>query len=185
MKMIVGLGNPGKKYDNTRHNVGFEVVGELARRWRTDSFREKYQALLTEAVRGGEKVLLLAPQTYMNLSGVAVRLASDFYKAAASDLLVVCDDFNLPLGTLRMRARGSAGGQNGLDNIIQQLGTQDFARLRFGIGPVPERWSTVDYVLGKFPKDEHELVGQTLHRAADAVECWIANGATETMNQYN
>ncbi len=185
MKMIVGLGNPGKKYDNTRHNVGFEVIGELARRWQADSFREKHQALMTESSLAGAKTLLLSPQTYMNLSGVSVRLASDFYKLEPSDLLVICDDFNLPLGTLRTRARGSAGGQNGLDNIIQQLGTQEVARLRFGIGPVPERWSPVDFVLGKFGKDERDLVDQMVRRAADAAECWIANGTTETMNQYN
>jgi PTH1 family peptidyl-tRNA hydrolase len=185
MKMIVGLGNPGSKYENTRHNIGFEVIGELARRWQADRFREKHQALLTEASYAGEKVLLVAPQTYMNLSGVSVRLVSDFYKLPPADLLVVCDDFNLPLGTLRTRVRGSAGGQNGLDNIIQQLGSQDFARLRIGIGPVPERWNPADFVLGKFPKDEIELADASARRAADAVECWIADGVTETMNQYN
>ncbi|MCO6043922.1 aminoacyl-tRNA hydrolase [Aeoliella sp. ICT_H6.2] len=185
MKMIVGLGNPGKKYDNTRHNVGFELIGELAKRWQADRFRDKHQSQLAEIALAGEKVLLVAPQTFMNLSGVSVRLAADFYKLPPSDLLVVCDDFNLPLGTLRMRTKGSAGGQNGLDNIIQQLGTQDFARLRIGIGPVPERWSTVDFVLGKFARDEQELADQTIRRTADAVECWVRQGPTAAMNQFN
>lgn len=185
MKMIVGLGNPGKKYDDTRHNVGFELLGELARRWQADGFRDKHQAQLAEVVRAGEKVLLVAPQTYMNLSGVAVRLAFDFYKLEAADLMVVCDDFNLPLGTNRMRAKGSAGGQNGLDNIIQQLGTNEFARLRIGIGPVPSQWSTVDFVLGKFSREEQENVDQAIRRAADAVECWIAEGTLAAMNEYN
>ncbi|WP_425400687.1 aminoacyl-tRNA hydrolase [Aeoliella sp.] len=185
MKMIVGLGNPGKKYDDTRHNVGFELIGELAKRWQVDGFRDKHQAQMAEAVLAGEKALLLAPQTFMNLSGVSVRLAADFYKLPLTDLLVVCDDFNLPLGSLRMRTKGSAGGQNGLDNIIQQLGTQEIARLRIGIGPVPERWSTVDFVLGKFSRDEQELADQTIRRAADAVECWMAEGPTAAMNQFN
>lgn len=185
MKMIVGLGNPGKKYDNTRHNVGFEVVGELARRFGADGFRERHQALIAEVAFRGEKVLLVAPQTFMNLSGVAVRLASDFYKLSPDDLLVMCDDFNLPLGTLRTRPKGSAGGQNGLENIIQQLGTQEFARLRIGIGPVPERWNAVDFVLGKFSRDEQEEADKVVCRAADAVECWIAEGTGETMNKFN
>lgn len=185
MKMIVGLGNPGKKYDDTRHNVGFELLGELARRWQVDGFREKHQAQVAEAQHAGEKVLLVAPQTYMNLSGVSVRLASDFYKLPADDLLVVCDDFQLPLGSIRTRAKGSAGGQNGLENILQQLGTPEVPRLRIGIGPVPERWSTVDFVLGKFSRDERELADKAVRRAADAAECWIAEGTTAAMNQYN
>lgn len=185
MKMIVGLGNPGKKYDETRHNVGFELIGELAKRGQADGFRDKHQAQMAEIALAGEKALLVAPQTFMNLSGVSVRLVTDFYKLPLTDLLVVCDDFNLPLGSLRMRTKGSAGGQNGLDNIIQQLGTQDFARLRIGIGPVPERWSTVDFVLGKFSRDERELADKTIRRAADAVECWAKEGPTAAMNQFN
>lgn len=185
MKMIVGLGNPGKKYEDTRHNIGFEVLGELARRWQADTPREKHQALVSSASYHQEKVLLVAPQTYMNLSGVSVRLATDFFKLPGTDLLVTCDDFNLPLGMLRTRAQGSAGGQNGLDNIIQQLGTQEFARLRIGIGPVPEHYNAADFVLSKFAKNERDDVDQTVRRAADAVECWIAKGTTETMNQFN
>lgn len=185
MKMIVGLGNPGKKYEETRHNVGFELIGELAKRWQADGYREKHQAHIAEAVHAGEKVLLVAPQTFMNLSGVSVRMASDFYKLAVDDLLVVCDDFQLPLGSIRMRAKGSAGGQNGLDNILQQMGTQEVPRLRIGIGPVPDRWSTVDFVLGKFNRDERQLADETICKAADAAECWVADGTTAAMNKYN
>lgn len=185
MRMIVGLGNPGKKYDNTRHNIGFEVIGELARRWHADRFREKHQALLAEAEHAGHKVLLVAPQTFMNLSGVSVRLAVDFYKLPLADLLVICDDFNLPLGKLRTRAKGTAGGQNGLDNIIQQLGTTEFARLRVGIGPVPERWNPADFVLGKFTRQERQQADESVARAADAAECWLADDLPAVMNQYN
>lgn len=183
--MIVGLGNPGKKYDNTRHNVGFELIDELARRWQVDGWREKHQAKLAEAGHAGEKMLLLVPQTFMNLSGVSVRLACDFYKLPVGEVLVVCDDFHLSLGVLRTRAKGSAGGQNGLDNVIQQMGTQEIARLRIGVGPVPERWSTVDFVLGKFTRSERELADQAISRAADAAECWIAEGLAPTMNKFN
>lgn len=185
MKLIVGLGNPGKKYDDTRHNIGFEVIGELARRWHADSFREKHQSLVAEASYADEKVLLLMPQTFMNLSGVSVRLVADFYKLSASDVLVVCDDFNLNSGKLRVRPKGSAGGQNGLANIIQQLGTQEFARLRVGIGPVPERWDAAGFVLGKYNREEREQMDRTATEAAKAAECWISEGVVATMNQFN
>jgi len=185
MKLIIGLGNPGKKYDDTRHNIGFEVIGELARRWHADGFREKHQALIAETQHADEKVLLLMPQTFMNLSGVSVRLATDFYKLSACDVLVVCDDFNLTSGKLRVRPSGSAGGQNGLANIIQQLGTQDFARLRVGIGPVPERWDAAGFVLGKYGREEREQMDRTAENAAKAVECWVSEGVDATMNQFN
>src|SRR5690606_34904827 len=128
-----GLGNPGKKYDGTRHNVGFEVLGELAHRWHAPAPRSKHQSLVSEALDDEERVLLVAPQTYMNLSGVAVKSAADFCKLDLEHLLIVCDDFNLPLGKLRIRTEGSAGGQNGLDNILQHLGTQKVPRLRIGV----------------------------------------------------
>lgn len=185
MKVVVGLGNPGKKYDSTRHNVGFETLAELAYRWKADPAREKHQSLVAEGQFGGEKVLLVAPQTYMNLSGVAVKSLVDFYKLETTDLLVVCDDFNLPLGSLRVRPHGSAGGQNGLDNILQQTGTQQVPRLRIGIGPVPSQWSTVDFVLGKFSRDEREAADSAIRRSADAVECWIGEGIAVTMNRFN
>ncbi|MGI9455584.1 MAG: aminoacyl-tRNA hydrolase [Aeoliella sp.] len=185
MKLIVGLGNPGKKYEQTRHNVGFEVLAEVARLWQADAYREKHHGLLAAAEYAEEKVLLLCPQTFMNLSGVSVRSAVDFYKLPIVDLLVVCDDFNLVLGKLRTRTEGSAGGQNGLANIIQQLGTQDFARLRVGIGPVPERWDAADFVLGKWSRVERKEINEMVLRAAKAIECWVAEGAGSTMNQFN
>ncbi len=185
MKLIVGLGNPGKKYDETRHNVGFEVIDELARRWQAEAAREKHHGLLAESSFGGEKVLLLRPLTYMNLSGVSVRAVADFYKLPTEDLIVICDDFHLLRGKLRMRPEGSAGGQNGLSNIIQQLSSQQFARLRVGIGPVPERWNAADFVLGKFSRDEREEMDKVVCHAAKAVECWVAEGAGSTMNQFN
>ncbi len=185
MKLIVGLGNPGKKYEQTRHNAGFEVIAEVARRWQVDSFRDKYHGLAAEAHFASEKTLLLCPQTLMNLSGVSVRAAVDFYKIPATEVLVVCDDFHLPLGKLRVRPEGSAGGQNGLANIIQQLGTQAVARLRVGIGPVPERWNAADFVLGKWNRAEQEELDKVVVQAAKAIECWVAEGAGPAMNQFN
>jgi PTH1 family peptidyl-tRNA hydrolase len=185
MKIVVGLGNPGKKYEGTRHNVGFEVLAELAHRWKATTPRSKHHSLVSEANCAEEKVLLVAPQTYMNLSGVAVKSATDFCKLDPEHLLIVCDDFNLPLGKLRIRTEGSAGGQNGLDNILQQLGTQKVPRLRVGVGPVPERWEARDFVLGRFQGPERETVDEVVRRAADAVECWIRSGIATAMNRYN
>lgn len=185
MKLIIGLGNPGRKYEDTRHNIGFEVVEELSGRWGVTGYREKHQSLFAEAQHASEKVLLLMPQTFMNLSGVAVRAASDFYKLPPTDLLVICDDFNLNTGSLRLKPSGSAGGQNGLANIIQQLGTQDFSRLRVGIGPVPPRWDAAGFVLGKYDRDERGQMDSTVVAAAKAVECWITDGVDAAMNQFN
>lgn len=185
MKIVVGLGNPGKKYEQTRHNVGFEVLAELSHRWQAPAPRTKHQSLVSEIICEGEKVLLLAPQTFMNLSGVAVKSATDFCKLDVEHLLVVCDDFNLPLGKLRLRSEGSAGGQNGLDNILQHMGTQKVPRLRIGVGPLPERWNAADFVLGRFRAEERELADEAIRRAADAVECWITSGMATTMNRFN
>jgi len=185
MKLIVGLGNPGAKYHGTRHNVGFEVLAMLARRYDVGKPRAKFKAEVAETRIGNQKVILLSPLTYMNLSGQSVRAAIDFYKCEAEDLLVICDDLNLELARLRIRKSGSAGGQNGLKDIIQRLGHQEFCRLRIGIGKVPSGWDTADFVLGKFfPEDAADLnVG--VARAADAVETWIANGPQEAMNRFN
>src|SRR5262245_21749103 len=148
MKLIVGLGNPGKKYDNTRHNVGYQVLDRLAAKFGDGQSRNKYEGRLMEAAVVGERALLQWPETFMNLSGECVGPTIEFDKLELSDLLVVCDDFNLPLGKLRFRREGSAGGQNGLADVIRRLGTEQFARLRLGIGPVPERWNAADFVLG-------------------------------------
>ena len=185
MKLIVGLGNPGSRYTGTRHNIGFEVIAELARRHAAGSPREKFQAELAEANIAGEKTLLMCPLTFMNLSGQAVQPARDFYKIENNDLLVVCDDFALPLGKLRIRAQGSAGGQKGLDDIIRRLGTDELPRLRIGIGPLPESWEAANFVLGKFSKEESAEATEMVKRSADAVASWVRDGLAKAMNQYN
>jgi len=185
MKLIVGLGNPGSKYHGTRHNVGFDCLATLAKRFDVGKPRSKFNAEIAETRIGNQKVMLISPLTYMNLSGQSVKAAIDFYKSEADDLLVICDDLNLELARLRIRTSGSAGGQNGLKDIIQRLGHQDFCRLRIGIGKVPSGWDTADFVLGKFsPEDAADLtVG--IARAADAVETWITDGPQVAMNRFN
>jgi len=185
MKLVVGLGNPGRKYQGTRHNVGFETVAELARRHGIGSVRDQFDAEVLEADLAGQKALLLRPQTYMNRSGASVVRARDFYKLPHEDLLVVCDDFNLPLARLRARPKGSAGGQNGLEDIIRSLGISEFPRLRIGIGPVPARWDPADFVLSKFSRDERKEIEVAIQRAADAVEHWAREGMASCMNRYN
>lgn len=185
MKLIVGLGNPGTKYHGTRHNVGFEVLAELAKRFDVGRPKSKFKAEIAETRIGNQKAILLSPLTYMNLSGQSVRAAIDFYKCEAEDLLVICDDLNLELARLRIRTSGSAGGQNGLRDIIQRLGHQDFCRLRIGIGKVPSGWDAADFVLGKFSPDDAADIAVGVARAADAVETWIEDGPKEAMNRFN
>jgi PTH1 family peptidyl-tRNA hydrolase len=185
MKLVVGLGNPGKKYENTRHNVGFELIRSLSERHAADAGKLTFEGFLQECRIGNEKTLLLTPHTFMNLSGRAIRQAVDFFKLPLEDLLVVCDDFNLPLGTLRMRPSGSDGGQKGLADTIVQLKTDQFARLRMGIGPVPDRWAPADFVLGKFSRKEREEVDELIFRAMGAVEEWVAAGVAQAMSRYN
>lgn len=185
MKLVIGLGNPGRKYEGTRHNVGFAVAAELARRHGASGARNAFQAEVAEVSLGGEKTLLVLPQTYMNLSGASALAARDFYKVANEDLLVVCDDFNLTLGTLRLRGQGSAGGQKGLADIIHRLGTDEVPRLRVGVGPVPASWDAVDFVLSRFTKDELPEIELSIVRAADAVELWATKGLQESMNRFN
>jgi PTH1 family peptidyl-tRNA hydrolase len=185
MKLIVGLGNPGSKYQGTRHNVGYEVLAEVGRRHGDGRPRSKFHAEVMEAVVGTTRLLLLSPVTYMNRSGSSVQPARDFFKLPDEDLLIICDDFNLPLAQLRFRARGSSGGQKGLDDIIRRLGTDQVARLRIGIGPVPERWDPADFVLGKFATGERPVIDEAIRRAADAVSVWVMEGIEACMNRYN
>ena len=185
MKLIVGLGNPGAKYTGTRHNVGFDVLATLARRFDVGRPKSKFKAEVAETRIGNEKTILLSPLTYMNLSGQSVRAAIDFYKCEAEDLLVICDDLNLELARLRIRISGSAGGQNGLRDIIQRLGHQDFCRLRIGIGKVPNGWDAADFVLGKFSSEDVADMTAGITRAADAVETWIKDGPQQAMNRFN
>lgn len=185
MKIIVGLGNPGSKYVGTRHNVGFDVLRQLAERHTADTPRAKFESMVAECQIGTVRTLLVWPQTYMNLSGQAAQLASAFYKTPLEDLLVVCDDFHLPLGTQRLKPKGSAGGQNGLKDVIQRLGSDEVPRLRVGVGPVPEGWETVGFVLGKFAKEDAAEAEQAIKTCAEAAGRWATEGITAAMNKYN
>ena len=185
MKLVVGLGNPGRKYEGTRHNVGFEVVSRLARECGAGPLRSKFDAELCECLLAGEKALLAAPQGFMNRSGSSVRKIVDFYQIDPSDVLVACDEFQLPVGQLRLRARGSDGGHNGLADIIRALGTNEFPRLRVGIGPVPDRWDPADFVLGKFTSSEREIIDVEVARAVDARAVWGGAGLASAMNRFN
>ena len=184
MKLIIGLGNPGLKYAGTRHNVGFDVVDYLAAGKGASAFREKFEAFVAELKEGDETVLLMKPLTFMNLSGRALRSALDFYKLPVEQVLVVCDDFNLPLGKLRVRAKGSHGGQNGLRNIQDQLGTDAYARLRIGVGQ-PTVGEAVDFVLSKFKPGERAAVEEAVANAAQAALVWVRSGLEACMNRFN
>jgi len=183
-KLVVGLGNPGSKYDATRHNVGFEVIDLLARGGSGAAFAAKFDGLLAEVEIDFQRVLLLKPQTFMNLSGRSVRQALGFYKIDVADLLVVCDDLSLPLGKLRLRGGGSDGGQKGLRDITAQLGTDGFARLRIGIGergPI----DAADFVLSRFRPTERPVVSDALIAATQAVAVWTSQGLPAAMNRFN
>jgi PTH1 family peptidyl-tRNA hydrolase len=185
MKLVVGLGNPGRRYVGTRHNIGFDVLAELAKRFGTSRPRSRFDAEAVDAAIDGESVLLLCPQTYMNRSGSSVQPARDFYKLENEQLLVVCDDFNLPLAKLRFRSEGSSGGQKGLRDVSSRLNTESFSRLRIGVGPPKVDWDVADFVLSKFEKGERSTVSSTVLRAADAVADWTRHGIEYCMNQYN
>lgn len=185
MKIIAGLGNPGKKYERTRHNIGFEVVAEIARKQGDTSVRTRFESETIDTLIDGEKTLLMCPQTFMNLSGRAVAAAVKFFKVEPEDVLVISDDLNLSTGRLRMRRGGSAGGQNGLADIIRHLGTDAVPRLRVGIDRPPPGWSTVDYVLGRFTDEEIERLKTPVRDAAAAAILWAQRGAGEAMNRYN
>src|SRR5262245_2094265 len=183
MRVIVGLGNPGPRYAATRHNVGFDVMHLLAQSPRASRFRSQFQAEVAELREDADKILLVKPETFMNLSGHCVRQLVDFYQLPLEDLLVVCDDVNLPLGKLRARARGSHGGHNGLRDIQNHLGTTEYARLRIGVGGPKE--DLVDHVLGRFSPSEQAVMADAIPLAAQAVAVWVTQGIEECMNQYN
>src|SRR5262245_18017459 len=183
MKLLVGLGNPGPKYAGTRHNVGFDVVDYLAAGPGCSTFRERFEAFVAELKEGEETVLLVKPLTFMNLSGRAVRAALDFYKLPVDQVLVVCDDFNLPLGKLRVRSKGSHGGQNGLRSIQEQLGTDAYARLRIGVGEPGH--DAVDHVLSKFKPGERRAIEEAVATAAQAALVWVRQGTEAAMNRFN
>ncbi len=185
MFLIVGLGNPGDKYERTRHNCGFFVIDELARRAGRDVRTPEAQSLTTKAKVGAVEALLAKPQTFMNLSGVAVAALMRKYEIKAESILIISDDVALPLGQLRMRREGSAGGQNGLKSVIKEIGTQSFARLRIGIAPDHPIRNLSDFVLGEFSKSERETLNQVVLKAADAVEVLLQDGIAEAMSKYN
>lgn len=183
MKLIVGLGNPGARYEHTRHNLGFRAVNELGRRWSISTGQEKFHAWFGTGVIHDQPVVLLKPTTFMNRSGQAVQPAGHFYRLELEDLLVISDDLSLPPGRLRLRSGGSAGGHQGLADVIRLLGTESFARLRIGIGEAIG--DPAVYVLERFLPEEEAVVSTMIRRAADAVECWITEGSEAAMNRFN
>jgi PTH1 family peptidyl-tRNA hydrolase len=187
MKVIVGLGNPGPKYRGTRHNVGFDVVDYLAQSPAASGFRTRFQAQVAESKEDGLQLLLVKPETFMNLSGRTVREVVDFYKVPLEDLMVVCDDINLPLGKLRMRASGSHGGHNGLRNIQEQLGTVDYPRLKIGVDApaLKDDDGTVGHVLGRFRPGERDAIADAIGKAALATLVWAREGIAIAMNRAN
>lgn len=185
MKVVVGLGNPGPKYAGTRHNVGYAVVDYLAAGPGVSSFRGRFQSQVAEMSEGGEPVLLVKPETFMNLSGRAVRRILDFYKLEVRDFLIVCDDIALPVGKLRVRAKGSDGGQKGLRSIQEQLGTAEYARLRIGVGSPGEYVDAADYVLSRFAPGERPVIEDAIAAAAQGVLLWVRQGIDVCMNRVN
>src|SRR5689334_1092887 len=184
MKVVVGLGNPGSKYAGTRHNIGYMVIDYLAESPRAGRFQARFQGSIAELIEEGEKILLVKPETFMNLSGRCVREVLSFYQVPVEDLLIVCDDINLPLGKLRVRARGSDGGQKGLRDIRNHLGTDEYARLRVGIDS-PGQADAADYVLSRFRPSEKPVIEEAIRLAGEAVVHWARNGVEACMNRYN
>lgn len=186
MYLIAGLGNPGREYENTRHNAGFASIDRLAEKNHISIDMKKFQALCGTGYIGGQKVLLLKPQTYMNLSGESLRAACDFFKIdPEQELIVIYDDISLAPGQLRIRAKGSAGGHNGIKSIISHLGTQVFLRVKVGVGEKPQGWDLADYVLGHFSKEEQQVMQESFDRAADAAVALLSEEVQQVMNEYN
>ena len=186
MFIIAGLGNPGKRYENTRHNVGFDAIDELVDRYRIPGSGVSHKAMVGKGIMEGQKVLLAKPLTYMNLSGEAIRGLVDYYKIdPETELLVIYDDISLEPGNIRIRKKGSTGGHNGIKSIIAQLGTQNFQRIRIGVGEKPKNWDLADYVLGTFGKEDRPLVEEAIGNAAEAAAMIIQGKIDEAMNRFN
>lgn len=185
MKIVAGLGNPGNKYAGTRHNVGFSTIVYLGDKYNIRFTEKKHKALYGIGIIGGEKVVLAMPQTFMNLSGESVRELFDYYKCDKDDIIIVYDDIDLPIGKIRIRERGSAGGHNGMKNIISELGTEDFVRVRVGVGKKPDNMDLANYVLSRFSKEELPEIKRSCETACDAVELILKDGAAAAMNRYN
>ncbi len=186
MYIIAGLGNPTKKYQHTRHNIGFDVMDCMAEKYHIEMNQKKHKAVCGAGYVEGQKVLLLKPQTFMNLSGASVREAVDFYKIDPTrELIVIYDDVNLDPGNLRIRKKGSAGGHNGIKDIIEKLGTQEFSRIRVGVGEKPAQFDLADYVLGHFDKEDRALIEEAIGRAAQAAAMMVRGDTEGAMNIYN
>lgn len=185
MKIIVGLGNPTAQYEGTRHNVGFSVIYALGDEYDISVDTKKHKALIGKGIIGGEKVILAMPMTYMNLSGESVRELVDYYKCGNDDIIVIYDDISLDVGRIRLRKKGSAGGHNGIKNIISHLGTDEFDRIKVGIGEKPKNMDLADYVLGRFSKAEQPVIRESVSTAAKAVYTALTEGMDAAMNKYN
>ena len=186
MYLIAGLGNPGRQYAGTRHNMGFNVVTRIADDYKMQITIKEHKALCAKGFIGGKKVLLALPQTYMNLSGESIRELVNYYKIdPETELMVIYDDISMDVGRIRMRAKGSAGGHNGIKNIIAELGTDVFPRMKVGVGEKPKGWDLADYVLGRFSDEENEVMRRMLAKGSDACRDFILYGIQEAMNRYN
>lgn len=186
MYIIAGLGNPGRQYAGTRHNMGFNVVTRIADDYKMQITIKEHKALCAKGFIGGQKVLLALPQTYMNLSGESIRELVNYYKIdPETELMVIYDDISMDVGRIRMRAKGSAGGHNGIKNIIAELGTDVFPRMKVGVGEKPKGWDLADYVLGRFSDEENEVMRRMLAKGSDACRDFILYGIQEAMNRYN
>lgn len=185
MFLIVGLGNPGSKYKNNRHNIGFRVIEAIAERFNIKIDTDKHKGMIGKGVINGEKVILAKPLTFMNLSGECVRCVVDFYKIPAENVIVVYDDISLDVGKLRVRKKGSAGGHNGIKSIIAHLGTEVFPRLKFGVGDKPKGMDLADYVLGNFSSGDEAILADAIKKACDAIECMVTEDCDAAMNKFN
>lgn len=185
MKLIVGLGNPGKQYEKTRHNVGFDVIDELSDQLNIALDQLKFKGLFGSGFVGTEKVLLLKPLTYMNLSGESIRAVMDYFEIDTDDLLVIYDDLDIPVGKMRLRQKGSAGGHNGIKSTIAHLGTQEFNRIRIGVDRPQNGMSVSNYVLSKFTLEEQPIIQETIKRSASACQSWFSQPFLQVMNEFN
>jgi len=185
MKIFVGLGNPTPEYAATKHNVGFMLADLLKDELSADIWREKFNALVAEAFFNGEKILIVKPQTFMNLSGEAVAPIVNFYKVDVQNLVVVHDDMDLPLGIIRLRPKGSGGGHHGIESIIQHIGTQNFPRIRIGVGRPPQNWTVNHHVLSPFTQDDAKIISETLKNLVPATLCIFKEGINNAMNKFN
>ena len=185
MYIIAGLGNPGEKYDNTRHNAGFLTIDALASRYNIDIREKAHKALIGKGMIDGQKVILAKPQTYMNVSGESIRALVDYYKIAQDELIIIFDDISLEPGNIRIRKKGSAGGHNGIKNIIAMTGTQNFMRIKVGVGEKPKGWDLADYVLGRFSTEDRAKVEEAIGHAMDAAVLMMQGEVDKAMNDYN